>query len=223
MSGHCYASSSVRRRGTGLPSAWTARAPGGTTSSSSGCGAASNTRRFISRPTTASARPAPQSVATWTSTTAADRIRALTEPHPIKPTSPRCQSAWQPNPGRRSPYRCGNSVQITGPAPNKGVMLAGRGVADHLQNKRPEHTVAAFSALSHEHATALMTGEMSWRLLKREGNELDGHLETGVRDAARQFQHDSDGARIVISARCGRHRVVMCAHNVRVRGPRRNG
>ena len=33
---------------------------------------------------------------------AADRIRALTEPHPIKPTSPRCQSAWQPNPGRRS-------------------------------------------------------------------------------------------------------------------------
>jgi len=38
----------------------------------------------------------------------------LTEPHPIKPTSPRCQSAWQPNPGRRSTYRCGKSVQITG-------------------------------------------------------------------------------------------------------------
>ena len=34
--------------------------------------------------------------------------------HPIKPTSPRCHSAWQPNPGRRSTYRCGNFVQTTG-------------------------------------------------------------------------------------------------------------
>src|ERR1700720_2824799 len=25
-----------------------------------------------------------------------------------------CQSAWQPNPGRRSTYRCGKSVQTTG-------------------------------------------------------------------------------------------------------------
>jgi hypothetical protein len=33
----------------------------------------------------------------------------------IKPTSPRCQSAWQPNPGRRSTYRRGKSVQTTGP------------------------------------------------------------------------------------------------------------
>ena len=40
------------------------------------------------RPTTASARPALRSAATWTSTTAADRIRALTARHPIKPTSP---------------------------------------------------------------------------------------------------------------------------------------
>ena len=29
--------------------------------------------------------------------------------------SPRCQSAWQPNPGRRSTYRRGKSVQTTGP------------------------------------------------------------------------------------------------------------
>src|ERR1035437_4715502 len=91
-----------------------ARAPGGTTCSSSGCGAASNTRRFISRPTIASARPALRSAATWTSTTAADRIRALTTPHPIKPTSTRCHSAWQPNPGRCSTYRRGDSVQTTG-------------------------------------------------------------------------------------------------------------
>src|ERR1019366_7540162 len=95
-------------------SAWMARAPGGTTCSSSGCGAASNTRRFISRPTIASARPALRSAATWTSTTAADRIRALTTPHPIKPTSTRCHSAWQPNPGRCSTYRRGDSVQTTG-------------------------------------------------------------------------------------------------------------
>ena len=72
---------------TALRSAWTARAPGGTTCSSSGCGAASNTRRCTCGPTTASARPALRSAATWTSTTAADRTRALTARHPIKPTS----------------------------------------------------------------------------------------------------------------------------------------
>ena len=44
--------------------------------------------------------PALLSANTWTSTTAGDRIRALTAPHPIKPTSTNCQSAWQPNPGR---------------------------------------------------------------------------------------------------------------------------
>ena len=43
-----------------------------------------------------------------------DRIRALTARHPIKPTSPRCRSAWQPNLGRSSTYRCGKSVQTTG-------------------------------------------------------------------------------------------------------------
>jgi uncharacterized protein (DUF1330 family) len=38
----------------------------------------------------------------------------LTATHPIKPTSTRCPSAWQPNPGRDSTYRCGKSVQTTG-------------------------------------------------------------------------------------------------------------
>src|SRR5258705_5498582 len=42
------------------------------------------------------------------------RIRALTERHPIKPTSPRCHSAWQLNLGRHSTYRRGKSVQTTG-------------------------------------------------------------------------------------------------------------
>jgi putative transposase len=51
---------------------------------------------------------------TSTSTTQDDRIRALTKPHPIKRTSTRCLSAWQPNLGRSSTYRCGKSVQTTG-------------------------------------------------------------------------------------------------------------
>ena len=55
---------------TALRSAWTAKVPGGTTSSSSGCGAASNTRRSICGPTTASARPAHRSADTSTSTIA---------------------------------------------------------------------------------------------------------------------------------------------------------
>src|SRR5262249_51101637 len=65
-------------------------------------------------PTTASARLACRSAATWTFITAGDRIRALTARHPIKPISASCRSAWQPNLGRRSTYRCGNSVQTTG-------------------------------------------------------------------------------------------------------------
>src|SRR5258707_2880188 len=61
------------------------------------------------------ARPALRSAATSISTMAGVRIRALTERHPIKPTSPRCHSAWQLNLGRHSTYRRGKSVQTTGP------------------------------------------------------------------------------------------------------------
>ena len=99
---------------TALPSAWTAKGLGGTMSSSNGCGAASNTRRCICGPTTASARPALRSAITWTFTMDGARIRALTERHRIEPTSPRCPSAWQPNLGRDSTYRRGNIVQTTG-------------------------------------------------------------------------------------------------------------
>nr|GAJ37686.1 transposase insM for insertion sequence element IS600 [Bradyrhizobium sp. DOA9] len=42
---------------TASPSAWTAGSPGGITCSLSGCGAASNTRRFICGPTRKSAKP----------------------------------------------------------------------------------------------------------------------------------------------------------------------
>ncbi len=38
----------------------------------------------------------------------------MTASHPIKPTSTRCPSAWQPKPGRDSTYRSGKSVQTTG-------------------------------------------------------------------------------------------------------------
>jgi hypothetical protein len=76
--------------------------------------AASNTRKCICEPTTASARPAFRSAATWTFIIAGVHTRALTTPRPIEPTSTRCQSAWQPNPGRRSTYRRGKTVQTTG-------------------------------------------------------------------------------------------------------------
>src|SRR5262249_52440931 len=45
--------------------------------------------------------------------TVGDPTRALTARHPIKLTSPRCHSAWQPNRGRRSTYRRGKTVQTT--------------------------------------------------------------------------------------------------------------
>src|SRR6202011_5164698 len=59
-------------------------------------------------------RRAHRSGATSSSTIVAGRIRALTAPPPITPTSTRCSSAWQPNPGRRSTYRRGKAVQTTG-------------------------------------------------------------------------------------------------------------
>src|SRR5580692_2090005 len=67
-----------------------------------GSGAASNTRRCICAPTTASAKLVLRSAGILTSTMAAGPTRALTATHPIKPTSTRCPSAWQPNPGRDS-------------------------------------------------------------------------------------------------------------------------
>jgi len=43
-----------------------------------------------------------------------DRIKALTTPHQIKPTSTSRHSAWRLNRGRRSTYQRGDSVQTTG-------------------------------------------------------------------------------------------------------------
>src|SRR5260370_1314127 len=106
--------SPARSPATASRSVWMAKEPGGTTCSLSGCGAASNTRRCICGPTKPSARPAPRSADISISTMAADRIRALTTPHQIKPTSTSRHSAWRPNQGRRSTYRRGESVQTSG-------------------------------------------------------------------------------------------------------------
>src|ERR1700693_2263423 len=65
-------------------------------------------------PTKASATPELRSAATWTFIMADVHTRALTASHQIKPTSRRCPSAWQPNPGRGSTYRRGKAVQTTG-------------------------------------------------------------------------------------------------------------
>src|SRR6267143_1360489 len=96
------------------PSAWTAKGPGGIMCSSNGCGAASNTRRYICEPTKPSARRATRSADISTFIIAVAPIRVLTAARRIKPTSPRCRSVRQPNPGRRSTYRRGDSVQTTG-------------------------------------------------------------------------------------------------------------
>ena len=70
--------------------------------------------QFTCGPTKASAKLGARSAGISISTMAADRIKALTTPHRIKPTSTNRQSAWRPKPGRRSTYRRGYSVQTTG-------------------------------------------------------------------------------------------------------------
>ena len=83
---------------------------GGTTSSSSGSGGPSNTRRSTCGPTLASRRPAPPSVAIWAFTTADGPIHRLTGKPRTKPTSiQRC-------PRRQQRKRGGNPLK-TRPGP----------------------------------------------------------------------------------------------------------
>src|SRR5712664_3719165 len=82
------------------------------------------------------ARPALRSAATSISTMAGVRIRALTERHPIKPTSPRCHSAWQLNLGRHSTYRRGKSVQTTG-------------TTSHVSRENAPKVIARFGSMSN--------------------------------------------------------------------------
>jgi uncharacterized protein len=74
---------------------------GETTSSSSASGEPSNTRKSICMPMKASARHDNRSVATSPSITQGDLMQPLTDALPIRPTSTRCRSARQLNPGRR--------------------------------------------------------------------------------------------------------------------------
>jgi putative transposase len=83
------------------PSAWMAAAPGATTSSSSGCGARSTTRRSTCGPTTASLRHVPRWADISISTMAGARIRAWTHERQRKPTSIICRSARQHDIRRR--------------------------------------------------------------------------------------------------------------------------
>src|SRR4029077_9681121 len=76
------------------------------------------------------AKPVLRSAGILTSTMAAGPTRALTATHPIEPTSTLCPSAWRPNPGRDSTYRCGKSVQRT------GTTTTGRAGVSHRQGDR---------------------------------------------------------------------------------------
>src|SRR5208282_3573963 len=76
-------------------SAWTARALGATTSSSSGSGARSNTRRSIFELTSASPGHALRSAGIWTFITANVHIRVLTPEPRITPTLTSCRRPRQ--------------------------------------------------------------------------------------------------------------------------------
>src|SRR5918995_210862 len=70
----------------------------------SGSGDPSNMKKYTCGPTTPSPRRGVRSPGTSAFTTPADRIRALTGKHLIRPTSPRFRRSRQPEPGRRSTY-----------------------------------------------------------------------------------------------------------------------
>src|SRR3954447_11246550 len=111
----------------GSGSAWTARVLGATTSSSSGSGDRSSTRRSTSELTAPSPRPVLRSAGISTSTTHADRIRALTGGRRIEPTSPSCRRSRRPEPGRPSTYQSGK------PVPTNRASSASRLVLQVLQ------------------------------------------------------------------------------------------
>ena len=85
-------------------------------------------------------------------TTVGGPTRALTARHPIKLTSPRCHSAWQPNPGRGSTYRRGKTVQTTGAT---SVVLGCLGVALALCSSVFGFVNSLAAALILKSATAL--------------------------------------------------------------------
>ena len=68
------------------------------------------------------------------------------QPHSRRhPTSPRCPSAWQPNPGRRSTYRRGKVVQTTGTSSNPPVTRIKPPMEISLSSDDRPRLFAAFS------------------------------------------------------------------------------
>src|SRR5262249_50783758 len=112
-----------------------ARGLGETTCLLSVCGEASNTRRCICELTRASVKPAAPLDAISTSTMASVPIRALTALRRTRLTSPSCPSAWQPNPGRGSTYRRGNSVQRIGTTANVAAVLRNQTIKTRPRNE----------------------------------------------------------------------------------------
>ena len=75
---------------------------------------------------------------------------------PDQATSPRCQSAWKPNPGRRSTYRRGKSVQTTGPTSTS------RGMKVRIVDAGTKYLAISFSSLL---ASPLFGRTESFRLM----------------------------------------------------------
>ena len=94
-------------------SAWTEKGLGGITSSSSGSGGPSNTRRSTCGPMPACPRPAPRSGATSASTIPAAHVHRLTAKPQIRLTSTRCcRFRWQHNQGGNPLKKRPEPVQI---------------------------------------------------------------------------------------------------------------
>ena len=82
--------------------------------------------------------------------------RALTATHPIKPTSTRYPSAWRPNLGRGSTYRCGKSVQRTGTTTNLCRSRSSAECREHISSKW----------LTHFHDRSSWLWRVCWRTVR---------------------------------------------------------
>src|SRR3954451_6483340 len=141
-----------------------AKVPGATTSSSSGSGDRSSTRRSTLKLTTRSLRPAPRSAGISASTIPTDRIRALTGRRRIEPTSPGCRRSRRLEPGRGFTYRAGKTVRIDR-ASSRGLDAQGvigderTGTARNDQRARTTPTHELIAAFQAEAACGTTLGE----------------------------------------------------------------
>src|SRR6202030_4014332 len=160
------------------PSAWTAKAHGVTMSLSSGFGGRSNTRRYISEPTTRCPRPGLPSADTSASTTAEDHIRALTGRRPIRPTSPRCRMSRRLNPGRSSTYQTEEAVQTSGASTNLGIVIGRAKMnvflmrAVELTEARPELAAAVEPLLKARKAVEKQIADLDRKVMQLARNDV---------------------------------------------------